>query len=45
MRMTWVKYFAPFKRYAWLIIDDDGHHHWHKYKHEAEGHWNTILKH
>ena len=25
MRLTWIEYYAPFKRYAWLVIDRAGH--------------------
>ena len=36
MRLTWIEYYAPFKRYAWLVIDRAGYHNWFKYKKDAE---------
>lgn len=36
MRMQWVKYYAPFKRYAWLVVITPNNLHWFKYKNDAD---------
>ena len=44
MRMTWVKYYSPWKRYAWLVIDDSNKHHWFKYRTDAENHLKGVYR-
>ena len=47
--MRYIKYYAPFRRYAWLVIDDKDKNHWFRYKVEAnnffkvEGQMNYLL--
>jgi len=47
--MRYIKYYSPFKRYAWLVIDDKDKNHWFKYKVDAnnffkiEGQMNSLL--
>ena len=40
MRMQYIKYFSPFKRYAWLVVDDNQKHHFFKYKIDANTFFN-----
>ena len=35
MIMRYIRYYSPFKRYAWLVIDDKDKHHWFRYKLDA----------
>ena len=44
MRMQYIKYYSPFKRYAWLVIDDKAKHHWFRYKLDANNFFKVESK-
>jgi len=44
MIMRYIKYYAPFKRYAWLVVDDKDKNHWFKYKDDANNFFKIESK-